>query len=318
MTQTFEYVAATDLDEVLAALADGRTSVLAGGQSLVPELTAPDAPPRRVVDINRVAGFDTLAEADGFLRVGPLIRHRTFESEAVGGPLGELLRAVVRHIGHPPIRARGTMLGSLAYAHPAAEWPAVAVALGAQLVLTGPAGRRTVPAAEFFTGPFTTARRPEELLAECRLPVLAPGTGIGYAEDRRTTVFPEAAAFAAVTVAAGRVTAAAIGLVNAGPCPVRARTAERALVGSDFSDAAIGAAAATAADTDAAFGAGAGTAADLEVAIGSGPAAGLGTAIGSGVVAATETVRRLRRQAVRTLTRRALSQARERAVARCE
>ncbi|WIM99116.1 FAD binding domain-containing protein [Actinoplanes oblitus] len=280
MTQTFEYLAATDLDEVIAALADGGTSVLAGGQSLVLELAAAEAPPRRVVDINRVAGLDTLAEADGFLRVGPLVRHRTFESDTVGGPLGDLLRVVVRHIGHPPIRARGTMLGSLAYAHPAAEWPVVAVALDAELVLTGPAGCRTVPAASFFTGPFSTARRPEEFLAECRLPVLPAGTGIGYAEDRRTTIFPEAAAFAAVTVAGGRVVAASIGLVNAGPCPVRARAAERALVGSDFSDAAIAAAAATAAETDA-----------------------TGTA---------------RRPALRTLTRRALSQARERTVIRCE
>ncbi|BCJ46696.1 carbon-monoxide dehydrogenase medium subunit [Actinoplanes ianthinogenes] len=301
MTQTFEYVAATDLDEVLAALADGGTSVLAGGQSLVPELSAPGAPRRRVVDINRVAGLDTLVEADGFLRVGPLVRHRTFESEAVGGPLGELLRAVVRHIGHPPIRARGTMLGSLAYAHPAAEWPAVAVALGAEMVLTGPAGCRTVPAAEFFTGPFGTARRPEELLVEVRLPVLPVGTGIGYAEDRRTTIFPEAAAFAAVTMAGGRVTAAAIGLVNAGPCPVRGRAAEKVLVGSDFSDATIAAAAATAADTDAMIGAEAAGAADTDPVLG--PAA---RAAGA-----------LRRRAIRTLTRRALSQARERTVTGC-
>src|SRR5262245_50410859 len=115
-----EYIAARSVDDVFAALADGQTKVLAGGQSLIPMVTRPGAPPCRLVDINRVAGLDTLVQTDHCLRVGALVRHRTFESDAVGGPLGELLRVVVSHIGHPPIRARGTMLGSLAYAHPAA------------------------------------------------------------------------------------------------------------------------------------------------------------------------------------------------------
>lgn len=217
-----EYIPATTVTEVLTALADGRTCVLAGGQSLVLEMARQNVHPRRVVDINRVAEFDVLREDGGALRVGPLVRHRMFESGAVAGALGDLLRVVVRHIGHPPIRARGTMLGSLAYAHPAAEWPVVALILGATLSLRGPDGCRTVPVERFFTGPGTTARRPDELLAEVRLPLLPPGTGAGYAEDRR-----------------GPGIWAAIGLVNAGPCPVRARAAERALIGTAFSDTAI-------------------------------------------------------------------------------
>ncbi|MEU4235895.1 FAD binding domain-containing protein [Actinoplanes sp. NPDC026619] len=273
-------ISATCRDEVLSALADGHTSVLAGGQSLLPELGGRSG--RRLVDINAVAEFEVLAEADGTLRVGPLVRHRTFESDAVTGPLGGLMRRVVRNIGHPPIRARGTMLGSLAYAHPAAEWPVLTVILDARFELTGPGGGRTVPAEQFFTGPFTTARRPEELLAEARLPVLPDGTGVGYAEDRRGPgIYPEAAAMAAVTVADGLISAAAIGLVNAGPCPVRARTAERALVGSAFSDAAVLAAADAAAQLDANL-------SDLD---------------GS--------ERRRRQRALQVLTRRALTQARE-------
>ncbi|GIF08006.1 FAD binding domain-containing protein [Actinoplanes siamensis] len=244
---TFEYVAAGSVDEVLTALADGDTSVLAGGQSLLVEGATPV---RRVVDINQVAGLDTLAAADGVLHVGPLVRHRTFETGTVRGPLGDLMRLVVCHIGHPPIRARGTMLGSLAYAHPAAEWPMVAVMLDAKLILTGPAGRRTVPAAQFFTGPFQTLRRPQELLTEVLLPVLPAGTGVGYAEDRRTTVYPQAAAMAAITVRDGVVCSAAIGLVNAGPCPVRARVAESVLVGNALSDTAITLAAEAAAEID--------------------------------------------------------------------
>jgi aerobic carbon-monoxide dehydrogenase medium subunit len=230
---TFECITADSVEEVLSALADGDTAVLAGGQSLALETTP------RVVDINRVPGLDLLGEQDGVLRVGPLVRHRVFESHAVGGPMGDLMRLVVCHIGHPPVRARGTMLGSLAYAHPAAEWPVVAVMLGARFVLAGPRGSRTVPAEAFFTGPFTTLRRPDELLVEVCFPALRAGTGVGYAEDRRTTVFPQAAAMATVTATGGVVEAASIGLVNAAPCPVRARAAERVLLGRPLSDSAI-------------------------------------------------------------------------------
>jgi aerobic carbon-monoxide dehydrogenase medium subunit len=249
----FEYLAADSVDDVMAALADGDTAVLAGGQSLAVDLISQAQAPRRVVDINAVAALETLSEVDGLLRVGPLVRHRAFESQVVGGSLGRLLRAVVGHIGHPPIRARGTMLGSLAYAHPAAEWPVVAVTVGAQMVLRGQHGYRTVPAADFFTGPFSTVRRPDELLIEACLPVLPEGTGVGYAEDRRVTVYPQAAAMAAVTVTDGLISAAAVGLVNAGPCPVRARAAEKTLIGAAFSDEAISAAAEAAADVGATY-----------------------------------------------------------------
>ena len=277
-----EYIAARTSGEALAALAEGNTRVLAGGQSLVLDMTNGEANPRRVVDINRVAEFDVLAEVEGVLHVAPLVRHRTFESDAVGGALGHLLRTVVCHIGHPPIRARGTMLGSLAYAHPAAEWPVVATVLGAQLDLAGPDGCRTVMAENFFLGPFTTVRRPEELLVEVRLPTLPASTGAGFAEHRpRYAKFAEVAAMAAVTVTDGRVSAAAIGLVNAGPCPVRARAAENALIGAAFSDAAITLAAEAAADLDA----------DLSD--------------------HPEPNRGQQRNAVKVLTRRALTQARE-------
>jgi carbon-monoxide dehydrogenase medium subunit len=205
-----------------------------------------------VVDINRVAEFDALTEVDGMLRVKPLVRHRTFETGSVGGALGNLLRTIVGHIGHPPMRARGTMLGSLAYAHPAAEWPVVATLLDARIDLVGPDGPRTVAAEQFFTGPFTTTRRPDELLAEVRLPTLPTGTGAGFAEHRPAdATFAEVAAMAAVTTTDGVVRSALIGLVNAGPCPVRAREAEAALIGSGFSDGAITMAAQAAANIDA-------------------------------------------------------------------
>jgi carbon-monoxide dehydrogenase medium subunit len=249
---SFEYVAARTTDEVIAALADGDTHVLAGGQSLVLEMNYRTARPRRLVDINRVAGLDRLDHEDGMLRVRPLVRHRAFESDAVPGPLGDLLRRVVHHIAHPPIRARGTMLGSLAYAHPAAEWPSVATALDAQFELAGPDGHRTVTAADFFTGPFTTARRPDEFLAEARLPQLPEGTGVGFAEHRRTHAsFAQLAAVAALTVRDGRVASARVALVNAGERPVRARAAEAVLTGQPVDDALLAEAGEAAARHDA-------------------------------------------------------------------
>jgi carbon-monoxide dehydrogenase medium subunit len=248
----FEYVRAANAGEVVAALADGDTRVLAGGQSLVLEMNYRSVRPRRLVDINRVPGFDRLDERDGALRVGPLVRHRAFESDTVPGPLGDLLRRVVHHIAHPPIRARGTMLGSLAYAHPAAEWPAVVTALNGTLHLIGPDGRRTVAAGDFFTGPFGTVRQPDELLAEMSLPSLPPGTGVGFAEHRRTHAsFAQLAALAAVTVVDGKVTAASVGLINAADRPVRAAAAEAVLRGRPLEDAVIAEAAAVAAEQDA-------------------------------------------------------------------
>lgn len=248
----FDYVAARSADDAVRALADGDALVLAGGQSLVLEMNFRTLRPRRLVDINDVAGFDRLTADGTALRVGPLVRHRAFETRSAPGPLGELLRRVAHHIAHPPIRTRGTMLGSLAYAHPAAEWPTVAVALGAELDLLGPGGSRTVRAEEFFTGPFTTARRPDELLAEVRLPLLADGTAVGFVEHRRTQAsFAELAVLVAITVADGRVASALVGLVNAANRPVRAAAAEAALIGRPFDDESIAAAAQAAADRDA-------------------------------------------------------------------
>lgn len=232
------FVVAKEAGEVCDALADGATAVLAGGQSL-----KPGAGHRRVIDIGGVAGFDTLVLTGAELRVAPLVRHAAFETDGVPGALGALLRSMVLHMGHPPVRARGTVLGSLAYAHPSAEWPAVAVMLDASVVLRSARGSRTVPAASFFTGPYATLRRPDELLTELRLPTLPVRTGVGYAYRRAGSPFVEAAALAAVTLSGGRVSEASLGLANCAPCPVRARTAEKTLLGSTLGDAVIAAAA---------------------------------------------------------------------------
>jgi aerobic carbon-monoxide dehydrogenase medium subunit len=233
----FDYVAARSAEEAVDRLAagGGDAQVLAGGQSLLLELNFRTRRPSVLVDINRVRGFDRLDAIGGVLRVQPLVRHRAFERPVVDGPLGVLLARMARHVAHPPIRARGTMLGSLAYAHPAAEWPALAVTLDAELDLLGLDGRRTVLAGDFFTGPFTTERRPTELLVEARFPVLPREARIGFVEHRRTQAsFADLAAIAVLTVHDGHVTDARIGLVSAADRPVRAYAAERYLVGRAF------------------------------------------------------------------------------------
>lgn len=235
----FDYLVARSVREAVSALAErpSRARVLAGGQSLVLEMNYRRERPALLVDINHVPDLDGIEVEGGELRVGALARHRDFEEPVARDPLGRLLERVSRHIAHPPIRARGTMVGSLAYAHPAAEWPAVAVALDARLELAGPEGVRTVRAGEFFRGPFATARRPGEMITGVRLPLLGEGSGAGFVELRRTKAsFALVAALAAITVEGGVITSSRIALAGAADRPLRARGAEEALAGNPPSD----------------------------------------------------------------------------------
>jgi carbon-monoxide dehydrogenase medium subunit len=251
---SFDYVAPRTVPEVLEALADPRPDVrvLAGGQSLILEMHLERIRPDLVVDINQVPGLDRLdvsgggsggsgggsggsgAGSGGSVEIGALVRHGAFESTtAVPGPLGTLFSLAVDNIAHPPIRNRGTMVGSLAWAHPASEWCAVAVALDATIALRGPEGPREVPASDWFLGTFKTARRPGELITAVRFPLLGADTGVGFIEHRRTHFcFAMVAVAAALTIRDGVVEEARIGLVNCGDRPLRARNAERALTGA--------------------------------------------------------------------------------------
>ena len=159
---------------------------------------------------------------------------------ATGGsadPLGRLCALAARHIAHPPVRVRGTFAGSVAWAHPAAEWCALAAAMEAEMLLASAAGTRTIPADQWFTGRHQTARRPDELLTAVRMPLLGTGTGVGFAEHRRTHAsFAMAAALTAVNVTEGQVNWARIGMASAADVPVRARAAESLLAGQAVSE----------------------------------------------------------------------------------
>jgi carbon-monoxide dehydrogenase medium subunit len=216
-----DYVAAASLDEALETLARGEAKVLAGGQSLVPLLNLRLARPSLLVDVNRVPGLAGI-EVDGSVRIGALARQADVLASAPVAAAAPLLAAALRHVGHPATRSRGTIGGSIAHADPAAELPAVLLALDGEVVARSNAGERTIPAGDLFTGPFTTALAPDELLTAVVLP-RGDARPFGFAElARRHGDF--ALAGAIVLLRPARIV-----LFGVGGVPERAADAERAL-----------------------------------------------------------------------------------------
>jgi carbon-monoxide dehydrogenase medium subunit len=253
---SFSYVAPRSVAATVSSLAEhgDEAKILAGGQSLVPALSFRLARPEVLVDINRLQDLPGLAVEDSRLRVGALVRHEELLSLADRGvtdPLGALMGLVGRQVGHLPIRLRGTLVGSIAHADPAAEWCALAVAMDAQARVVSDRGERTVAAAELFDAPFMTSLEPDELITEVAFPLLGAGSGVGFAELARTAGdFAVVAAVAALQFdgpAGETVTSARIGLAGVAGHPVRARDAEAVLAGQPPTAEALDAAAAAAA-----------------------------------------------------------------------
>jgi carbon-monoxide dehydrogenase medium subunit len=240
----FDYSAPRSVPEALALLADEdrEPKVVAGGQSLIPMLSMRLARPGLLVDITRIPGLGDLSvDASGALRIGAAVR----QSAAAADPrLREgwpLLAAAIGHIGHPQIRARGTVCGSLVHHDPAAELPTAAVALDARFVIAGPAGERTVAAEEFFVATFQTAVEPDELLTE----VVFPARRGGWAFEelaRRHGDFATVGVAVLLERSGPAVSAARVVFCGVGPTPVRLPAAEAALTGTDAGPAALDAA----------------------------------------------------------------------------
>jgi carbon-monoxide dehydrogenase medium subunit len=230
----FEYVAPRSVEEAVSELARGGADakVLAGGQSLVPLLNFRLARPTLLVDLNRVPELTYMTARDGGLALGAMTRQISVERNSELSNKQPLLHEAIRWVGHPAIRTRGTIGGSLAHADPAAELPAVAVCLDAQLSIEGPLGRRTVRAEDFFHGYLTTALQPDEILTETWLPPLAPETGQAWLEfARRHGDFAIVGVAVSVTMQNEVVRDASIALTGVGGKPVRAREAETLLIG---------------------------------------------------------------------------------------
>ena len=166
----FDYRAPATLDEAVALLAsDPGARPIAGGQSLMPVLNFRLAAPTLLVDLRHLPGLDEISVGPDGVRLGAKVRWRDIEDDRRLETAHPLLRAAVAHVAHYQIRNRGTVGGSLAHADPAAELPGIAVTCEAEIAVVGAAGARTIPAAEFFTGPLTTVLQPDELVTELRL-----------------------------------------------------------------------------------------------------------------------------------------------------
>jgi aerobic carbon-monoxide dehydrogenase medium subunit len=235
----FDYAAPESIDEALQVLADagGGATILAGGQTLIPLLNLRMNQPFVIVDINRIADLKGVSRVDGGTRVGPGTRQaEALRDETLARHLPVMVEAL-GHVGHYQTRNRGTVGGSVSLGEPAAEMPATAVALGAEIEIRSSRGTRTVKAEEFYLGPYMTVLEPDELV-----------TGITYPDwdDGHVTLFREVAQrpgdFALVGMvgalehSGGKIGRAGIAWFGMGPTPVKAKQAEEALTGKALDD----------------------------------------------------------------------------------
>jgi carbon-monoxide dehydrogenase medium subunit len=245
----FEYFAPATVDEALGLLREHPDAkVLAGGQSLMPALRLRLAAPDVIVDIQKIDDLRGVRDDGDALVIGAMTPHSTVQSDPLVLEHARLISLATATVGDPQIRHRGTFGGSLAHADPAADLPAVAVALDASFVIAGPGGRRTVPASEFFEGVFSTALGDDELLVEVRVPKYT-GWGAHYEKFNRVAQgWSIVSVAAAVRLDGDSIAEARVGLGNMGPTPVRATAVEEALVGQPATADAVREAAARAAD----------------------------------------------------------------------
>jgi carbon-monoxide dehydrogenase medium subunit len=233
---SFKYFAPHTVDDALDLLAThgDEGKILAGGQSLVPAMNFRLARPANLIDINCIGALDFVREEGGVLRIGALARHARFEAPVVSGALSMFLPRVTRHIGHLPIRSRGTFCGSIAHADPASEWCLLAATLDAELVIISRRRQRNVRPNEYFVGALTTTLAPDELLTEIRLPMLDDRWRTGFAEfSRRAGDFALAMCAASLRLEEGRIAEARLGIGGATERPSRIATAEAILTDTD-------------------------------------------------------------------------------------
>ncbi|MDG6988632.1 MAG: xanthine dehydrogenase family protein subunit M [Nitrososphaerota archaeon] len=236
----FEYAAPRTLDEAVRMLqARGDDAkVLAGGQSMIPLLKLRVAAPALLVDIQRLPGLDYVKESGGFLRVGALTRVAELCRSDLVRRRYQALHDASLTVADPLVRNLGTVGGNLCHGDPANDLPAVMLAMGGELVATGPAGARTVRADAFFVDTFTTALARDEILTEARVPSQPPRSGGVYLKvEQKVADFATAAAAVQVTLdRESRCTYVGIGLAGVGATAMKAKEAEGAMVGRAITD----------------------------------------------------------------------------------
>jgi CO/xanthine dehydrogenase FAD-binding subunit len=243
----FYYSAPSMLDEALALLDQNSedTKVLAGGQSFVPLLNMRLASPSYIVDINHITELHYIEQEDGYLAIGATVRQRQVERSLLVQDKHPLLVEVIKHIGHLQIRNRGTVVGSVAHADPAAELPALLTCLNGEVLVQSIHGERVIKAEEFFTGYLSTALEPGEMLTEVRFPLIASKAGWAFLEfARRAGDYALVGASAVVTPTADdHCLSAHIAYLGIAGAPIRGFDVESIIVGTTLDQTALDAAA---------------------------------------------------------------------------
>jgi len=233
--RSFDYYAPATAEEAIGLLQQlgPEAKILSGGMSLIPLMRLRLAAPRHLIDINRITGLAEIGETDGFLGIGALTRESELEGSDLVRAKYPILAETAAVIGDPLVRNRATVGGNLAHADPANDHPATMLALGAEVVATGPAGERRVPITSFFTGFFATALAPDEILTEIRVPIPPPRSGGAYVKlERKVGDFATAGVAAQLTLGGDDICEQVrIGLTNVGSIPIEARQAEEVLRG---------------------------------------------------------------------------------------
>lgn len=238
----FDYAVPKTLAEAVSLLAkDPDAKILSGGHSLIPMMRFRLASPSLVVDINRLDGLSYVREDGDWLLIGGLTREAELEHAELVRKKYPLLADTTRVVADPLVRNRATIGGNLAHADPANDHPATMLAYQAEIVVTGPKGKRVIPAADFFVGAFETAMSHEEILTEIRLPAAQRGAGGAYLKlERKVGDYATAAVAVQLTVdVQGAVSSAGIGLTNVGLTPIEAAEAGKSLLGKAPDEAAI-------------------------------------------------------------------------------
>ena len=247
----FDYHAASTIDEALSLLDQlgDEAKVLAGGQSLIPMMKLRFAVPEALVDINRIGGLDQIADENGELRIGALVRHKACEyAPALRRRFGVLGDAAPQ-ISDPIVRNLGTVAGSLAHADPQGDWASAMLAADGEVVARSARGERTIRIEDLLRGPFETTLEPNEVITEIRVPDPGTSTGGTYMKlERKIGDFATVGVAVQLSLDNGKVTRAGIALTGVGSINFRASAAEEALLGFELDEDAIRGAAQLAAD----------------------------------------------------------------------
>jgi carbon-monoxide dehydrogenase medium subunit len=240
---SFDYHAPGSLPEALALLSryGDEAKVLSGGQSLLPLLKLRLGQAGHLIDIGRIPGLEYIREEGGMLRLGGRTRESALEASEVIRSRYPILFDTARVIADPVVRNMATVGGNLAHGDPGNDHPATMLALGAQVVATGPKGERVIPIEQFFLGLFRTALKNDEVLTEIRIPTPPARSGGAYVKlERKVGDYATAAAAAQLTLdGKGAVERAGLALTNVGPTPVKAVDAEKFLVGKRPDEATL-------------------------------------------------------------------------------